>query len=88
VRGVEAFHRVAKAEGDDPDGELTLTLVGHFWRADFLRTFGREFCDFLALHQIGGGRLSVQDRRLLCFREGCGAGAGSPVLGYAWTPWG
>jgi hypothetical protein len=84
IRGVEVLPRI-DTDGPDLDGELTVTFVGHFWRADFFRMFGRDFFDALREHQLRGGRLVVQDRRLMAFRECGGADAGCPVLGYAGT---
>jgi hypothetical protein len=91
IKGVEAFDRgaVAEDESHEPgsgavaDGTLTLTLVGHFWRADFFRIFGRRFLDSLVEYQIKGGKLVIQDHRLLSFREARGPYSGDPVLGYA-----
>jgi hypothetical protein len=85
LRGVAPMDRgwVDEDEPNGPDGALTVTLVGHFWRADFFRVFGRRFFDSLVEHQIQGGRLAIQDRRLLCFREAGGYRSGDPVLGYA-----
>jgi hypothetical protein len=84
LRGVEVLPRIS-VDGPEVDGELTVTFVAHFWRADFLRIFGREFFEALREHQLRGGRLVVQDRRLMAFRE-CGRpGSAPPVLGYAGT---
>jgi hypothetical protein len=83
-RGIEAFARLGDygPEEEGPDGTLTLALVGHFWRADFLRIFGREFFSTLLEHQIRGGRLLIQDRKVMAFREARGAGMCDPVLEY------
>src|SRR5262249_740011 len=68
--GIEALDRPATDDDwpEPPDGALTLTLVGHFWRADFFRIFGRQFFDSLRDHQLKGGDLVIQDRKLLAFR--------------------
>jgi hypothetical protein len=82
-RGVEAMDRFG-GDGADPgpDGDLTVTLVGHFWTADFFRIFGRDFFGSLVEHQMRGGRLVIDGGKLLSFKE-AGQRWRVPVLGYA-----
>jgi hypothetical protein len=64
---------------------LAVTLVGHFWTADFFRVFGRRFFDSLVEHQISGGKLVIRGHRLLSFSEVRGYPCSNPVLEYAFS---
>jgi hypothetical protein len=83
LRGVESSPRFSEEHNSDLDGTLTVTLVGHFWTADFFRVFGRNFFAALAEHQIRGGWLVIQGRRLLSFKDAGRHRYGAPVLEYA-----
>jgi hypothetical protein len=82
--GVEASARSVEDGTEDVEGTLTLTLVGHFWPADFFRVFGSDFFQTLLAHQLKGGNLLIQAHRLLAFKEARGYRAADPILGYAW----
>src|SRR5262249_34165815 len=69
--------------GGEVQDSLTLTLVGHFWRADFFRVFGREFFADLLRHQPHGKELAARDPKLLSFREARGRRAATPAPPYA-----
>jgi WD40 repeat protein len=40
LQGVEPSPRIVDWDSSDLNGSLTVTLVGHFWTADFFRVFG------------------------------------------------
>lgn len=63
------------------DQLLTVSLVGHFWPADFFRVFGRGFFHALKEHQSLDGGLVVAAGKTLTFRSA--SGFKDPVLGYA-----
>jgi hypothetical protein len=93
IRGVEPVERTWLAEDkelaldnklNEPDGSLTVTPVAHFWRADFFRIFGRNFWSSLWKNQLGGGRLIVQDHKLLSLKEARGLRCTDPVLEYVY----
>lgn len=72
LKDLEPVHKIA---GDAQAGKavfappITVMLVAHFWRADFLRVFGERFYACLIERQGQGGRLVIQSRKLLCFKE-------------------
>ncbi len=63
-----------------PDGDLTVTIVGPFLHADFLRMFGRDFLSGSLKDTVRTGGVRVQDRRLLASREIGTGRTGDPVL--------
>jgi hypothetical protein len=69
---------------DEYEKELTVTFVGHFWRADFFRIFGRCFFTRLKELQLVSGNLTIQDRRLLSFKDTSGHYRADPVLDRAY----
>src|SRR5262249_24595453 len=51
---VEPMPRLYVDEEQEPEGELNLLLVGHYWPADFFRVFGRDFFRSLVEYQHVG----------------------------------
>ena len=72
LKDLEPVHKIA---GDAQAGKavlaspITVMFIAHFWRADFLRVFGERFFACLIERQGQGGRLVIQSRKLLCFKE-------------------
>lgn len=86
--GLAGVRAVPRAAGEAPSQAarhgppLTVELVAHFWRADFLRVFGADFFAGL-LPLLRDGSLTVRDGRTLGYANGRGNPYQPPVLEYA-----